>query len=253
MPDTESNTPKAEGHTASQPSFFSLRRTTDARKLELTGTERTLALLEAERAELFNASPLFVMLGMFLTFPITGSLLTVTLSAQSLFTMLVVGVVWAAIMLGLCVATGVYFRWSRRCLLKRRVLLPAPDARKLYKNVRTWSIILPAAFLVLGPLSLLFTTEQWDRALLNALMFVPVGGVVLIYLGLFSARGDKPRCASCAYDVGDDPEDWITCPECGRDLAEPFGVVLGDRTRRPWMVGLGVAIIWAAHLGVLML
>ncbi|MFT5424037.1 MAG: hypothetical protein ACI89L_001829 [Phycisphaerales bacterium] len=221
--------------------------------MELTGTERTLALLEAERGGMFAAGWLFVSGSLLLSVLMYSGLLMATLSLRTALEMTAVAVLWCVLMLGLWAGLRAHFAWCRRWLLKRRVLLPATVACEQGRNMRIGSVAALAALFIFGPLSLQFASGGWDRLLRNALMFAPAYGYALMFLGLFGMRGREPRCATCAYDVGDDPDAWVTCPECGRDLAEPFGVVLGNRTRRGWLVALGVALVWAAHLGVVLL
>ncbi|RNC80841.1 MAG: hypothetical protein ED559_03290 [Phycisphaera sp.] len=78
--------------------------------------------------------------------------------------------------------------------------------------------------------------------LLTVLLFA---GLSMLFAGLHIRRGDRPRCASCSYDLSAlIPDD---CPECNEDLSEPRGIVRGDR--RPFLAGFGLVVVLLSVVG----
>ncbi|GAB5496935.1 MAG: hypothetical protein Phyf2KO_20150 [Phycisphaerales bacterium] len=82
-------------------------------------------------------------------------------------------------------------------------------------------------------------------AILTILLFA---GLSMLFAGLYIRRGDRPRCASCSYDLSALIPD--SCPECNEDLSEARGVVRGDRRRLLAGVGLVVVLLSIAGFGI---
>lgn len=79
-----------------------------------------------------------------------------------------------------------------------------------------------------------------------------VGGLALlgawaIVLGWRGRRiDDHPSCRKCHFDLSGSPALPATCPECGRDLSRRRGIAVGQRGRRPIVVGIGVVLLLLA-------
>ncbi len=78
--------------------------------------------------------------------------------------------------------------------------------------------------------------------ILTVLLFA---GLSMLFAGLHLRRGDRPRCASCSYDLSALIPD--SCPECNEDLSEPRGIVRGDR--RPLLAGFGLVLVLLSVAG----
>ncbi|MFG0305575.1 MAG: hypothetical protein ACF8Q5_05120 [Phycisphaerales bacterium JB040] len=82
--------------------------------------------------------------------------------------------------------------------------------------------------------------------MLWALLILTAAGVALLALGLWPRRvGDEPRCGKCGFDLSGIELDshGVPCPECGTQLADPGGVVIGKEVRRPRMAIAGGVMV----------
>lgn len=76
-----------------------------------------------------------------------------------------------------------------------------------------------------------------DAALLVASMIA----WAMIIGGLFQRRGRELVCVLCDYPWRAD--DAVVCPECGLERVPPYGLRLGVRERKWWLVGVGGALM----------
>ena len=97
------------------------------------------------------------------------------------------------------------------------------------------TLLMPVAIIAASaPLSGYFNA---DAGLLIASMVA----WAMIIGGLFQRRGRELVCVLCDYPWrADDP---VVCPECGLERVPPYGLRLGVRDRKWWLVGVGVVLM----------
>jgi hypothetical protein len=97
----------------------------------------------------------------------------------------------------------------------------------------------------------------WWRVILVVVAPLIIGAIGIVWTAIAAAklamqRGNRPRCAGCAYPVSG--LSVSTCPECGANLAADGAVFLGIEPKIVrWRVGaaalvwsLGVVVVYAA-------
>ncbi|MFO0827940.1 MAG: hypothetical protein U0572_07285 [Phycisphaerales bacterium] len=82
----------------------------------------------------------------------------------------------------------------------------------------------------------LWSWLQWVPIILAA-----VGGGLVVF-GFAGERGWDPRCMRCGHDLRMSLNS-DACPECGEDLRVAGAIRSGQRRRRPWTIGVGLAIV----------
>lgn len=76
-----------------------------------------------------------------------------------------------------------------------------------------------------------------------------IAGVAILLIAMRGRRHDThPVCRRCRFDLIGLTSPAV-CPECGASLAVRRAVRIGNRVRRPWALGVGVALFAAGALG----
>src|SRR5215213_7579554 len=75
--------------------------------------------------------------------------------------------------------------------------------------------------------------------------------IALLRWGIHGVRvDDHPLCRSCGFDLTRRNPDAVACPECGANVSDGRGIVIGHRRRRTGMIVSGAALLLAV-LGIL--
>jgi hypothetical protein len=137
--------------------------------------------------------------------------------------------------------------WHRRSLAKQTRFRPDRVDGPWMRHV--W-FVLPGTQFVIPLLWSLMTPEPLTQDLVDNAFVIEIGVLmlagVLVARGVFDRVGEPVVCRRCGYPIPtDDLEHPGVCTECGRDLARPGGLALGEAIRRPVSLTLGLAIVAA--------
>jgi hypothetical protein len=83
-------------------------------------------------------------------------------------------------------------------------------------------------------------------SVLLGLLAAVVVGVLFLLWGIRGKRlDDHPTCRQCGFDLENVYPAGVTCPECGAGLKRPKSVRIGQRRKRPVLIGLGLLLMIA--------